>query len=65
MRLEPETESDLLVLEHERMIFWFFAVVVVLVQSTLRKGRFVEWVGEQNIFTRQSFTSAASYGDQK
>ena len=65
MRLEPETESDLLVLEHAGMIIWFFAVVVVLLHATRMKGRFVEWVGEQNIFTRQSFTSAASYGDLK
>ena len=29
------------------------------------EGRFVKWVGEQNIFTRQSFTSSGSYGNLK
>ena len=63
MRLEPETESDLLVLEHAGMIYWFFAVVVVLVHTTRMEGCSVKWVGEQNIFTLQSFSFPASYGD--
>ena len=62
MRLEPETESDLLVLEHAGIIIWFFAAVVVFVHTTRIEGRFVEWVVEQNILTRQSFTSAAGQG---
>ena len=35
-------------------------------RSTPRmEGRFVVWVGEQNLFTRHSFASAVSYGDLK
>ena len=51
MRLERKIELDLLVLGHTC--------------ATRTEGRFVEWVGEQYIFPRESFASAASNGDLK